>query len=61
MLIDSIRDVNLKSSFDGKTWWEAKPLNYERAYMPILDRIKDAWRVLWCRSIAVHYKADEEK
>jgi len=40
-------------------WFIAKPLNDMRKYRPWKLRIQDAWRVLWCKSFAVHYKQDE--
>lgn len=42
--------------FDGCVWAIAKPLNK----LPILTRIKDAFRILNNKSFAVHYFADDE-
>ena len=43
----------------GNRWYIAKSLNDKKGYKPFRNRIKDAWRVFQCRSIAVHYKEDE--
>lgn len=53
MLIDSINDDN-QTLIRGK-WYISKPYGI----MFICSRIKDACRVLFGKSIAVHYKEDE--
>ena len=55
MLIDSITDEN-QVRIDDK-WYISRPYGV----MFFRLRIKDAWRVLLGKSIAVHYKEDERK
>lgn len=61
--IDDTIHIGTQHMFsDGKSkggWYISKPLNDTRQYRPWKLRIGDAWRVLWCKSFAVHYKQDE--
>jgi hypothetical protein len=36
-----------------------KPLCDQSPYYTFRQRVKDAWRIMRCRGIAVHYKEDE--
>ena len=33
-------------------WVPVRPLNYQKGYMSLIDRIKDAWEVFMCRAEA---------
>ncbi len=55
MLIDSLRRTEL--ALINNKWYIARP--YGVLFLCL--RIKDAWRVLLGKSIAVHYKEDEGK
>ena len=50
-LIDSYQDNT--SEHDGR-WYFAKPLNPFR----LIPRIKDAWRIISGKSVAVHFYED---
>lgn len=43
---------------DGE-WYIAKPISYDRQFVPLQNRLRDALRVLTGRSFAVHFKQDE--
>lgn len=61
-LIDDITKSAILSSWslnsDGK-WYVAKPLPFY-SYKIVLNRIKDAVRIIRGKSFAVHYKEDEK-
>lgn len=61
ILIDRIAEAysHTKTEIPGHGWFIAKPLNDHKEYTPISHRIRDAFRVLQCKSIAVHFKEDE--
>ncbi len=54
-LIDTINNDN-QAEINGR-WYIAKP----HGILFIRLRIKDAWRILLGKSIAVHYKEDENE
>ena len=54
-LLDTFNNSN-QTCIDGK-WYIAKP--YGLLFLRL--RIKDAWRVLLGKSIAAHYKEDENE
>ena len=56
-LIDIVRREWTTTEIEGR-WYVAKPENDKREFKPFFWRIKDAWRVLWCKSTAFHYKED---
>lgn len=64
ILIDNLLETNkfvgVEKLYGGKGWYVSKPLNHTIPYYTLLQRIKDAWRILCGRGIAVHYQEDEQ-
>lgn len=61
VLIDKLVEDSIGNdeSFDNKTWYIAKPMSSSFSIKKLWERLKDAWRVITGKSIAVHYKKDE--
>lgn len=60
ILIDKFIEISKNRAVEiDKKWYIAKPISYF-SYIELPGKIKDAYRVLVGKSIAVHYKEDEK-
>ena len=63
-LVDELVDApksQISVVVDGRKlegWQVAKPINYEKKYMPIKERLTNAFRVFNCKAIPVQYFVD---
>lgn len=55
ILIDDLKEQFSCHQYITDKWYVAKPLNRNS----LLYRLKDAWKILTNKAIAVHYKEDE--
>lgn len=50
--LEKLREKDIPmANIDGR-WVPARPLNYQKKYMRICDRIRHAWAVFVCRAEA---------
>lgn len=55
ILIDDLKEQFTCHQYIAGKWYVAKPLGNKS----LLYRLKDAWKILTNKAIAVHYKEDE--
>lgn len=55
ILIDDLKEQFTCHQYIANKWYVAKPLGNKS----LLYRLKDAWKIITKKAIAVHYKEDE--
>lgn len=50
--LKQLQDPNLEQVCIRGKWIPARPLNYQKGYFPLMQRIKHAWAVFTCRAEA---------
>ncbi len=59
--LEELQGENMPEVFQDGVWMPAKPLNSERKYLSVHDRLKRAWLVFTCVVDCFYWPEDEPK